>query len=264
MSRPWSSRVNQEKMKRHRETILPHSPTAGPPVAPKGRVAAPVPLGEKKRKRAFRDCIKSSSVKLFLDLHFSFLFQSNISFLSLIIPPKTSESQDFLFAHLAFCFSSWRYFADSFVSYFLRRREFSLCGPRATITWTRGRVPRDPGAPHREGRGGLHPHTCRRHTNLSAVVVSLSSFTLTLFLPSPLTPPPPLPLGLCAAQQILNCALDDIEIFVSRLQKAAEAFTQLNHRNKSKKNKKKGPAGLSPFLLLRWCCCCAHNMLLYC
>ncbi|XP_028286605.1 epidermal growth factor receptor kinase substrate 8-like protein 2 isoform X2 [Parambassis ranga] len=42
--------------------------------------------------------------------------------------------------------------------------------------------------------------------------------------------------------QMLNCALDDIEIFVSRLQKAAEAFSQLNHRNKSKKNKKKGPA----------------------
>lgn len=42
--------------------------------------------------------------------------------------------------------------------------------------------------------------------------------------------------------QILNCALDDIEIFVARLQKAAEAFSQLNHRNKSKKNKKKAPA----------------------
>ncbi|XP_029952558.1 epidermal growth factor receptor kinase substrate 8-like protein 2 isoform X2 [Salarias fasciatus] len=42
--------------------------------------------------------------------------------------------------------------------------------------------------------------------------------------------------------QILNCALDDIEIFVARLQKAAEAFSQLSHRNKSKKNKKKGPA----------------------
>ncbi|XP_030281222.1 epidermal growth factor receptor kinase substrate 8-like protein 2 isoform X1 [Sparus aurata] len=42
--------------------------------------------------------------------------------------------------------------------------------------------------------------------------------------------------------QILNCALDDIEIFVARLQKAAEAFSQLNNRNKSKKNKKKGPA----------------------
>uniref|UniRef100_UPI0037E8FA91 epidermal growth factor receptor kinase substrate 8-like protein 2 n=1 Tax=Semicossyphus pulcher TaxID=241346 RepID=UPI0037E8FA91 len=42
--------------------------------------------------------------------------------------------------------------------------------------------------------------------------------------------------------QILNCALDDIEIFVARLQKATEAFSQLNHRNKSKKNKKKGPA----------------------
>ncbi|KAM9753031.1 epidermal growth factor receptor kinase substrate 8-like protein 2 isoform 1-T1 [Menidia menidia] len=42
--------------------------------------------------------------------------------------------------------------------------------------------------------------------------------------------------------QILNCALDDIEIFVARLQKMAEAFSQLNQRNKSKKNKKKGPA----------------------
>ncbi|XP_008304694.1 epidermal growth factor receptor kinase substrate 8-like protein 2 isoform X2 [Stegastes partitus] len=42
--------------------------------------------------------------------------------------------------------------------------------------------------------------------------------------------------------QILNCALDDIELFVARVQKAAEAFSQLNQRNKSKKNKKKGPA----------------------
>ncbi|KAM9815594.1 epidermal growth factor receptor kinase substrate 8-like protein 2 isoform 5-T6 [Syngnathus typhle] len=42
--------------------------------------------------------------------------------------------------------------------------------------------------------------------------------------------------------QLLNCALDDIELFVARLQKAREAFSQLNQRNKSKKNKKKGPA----------------------
>ncbi|KAG2462005.1 ES8L2 protein, partial [Polypterus senegalus] len=42
--------------------------------------------------------------------------------------------------------------------------------------------------------------------------------------------------------QILNCALDDIEIFMARLQKVAEAFSQLNQRKKSKKNKKKGPA----------------------
>ncbi|XP_062849513.1 epidermal growth factor receptor kinase substrate 8-like protein 2 isoform X2 [Trichomycterus rosablanca] len=42
--------------------------------------------------------------------------------------------------------------------------------------------------------------------------------------------------------QILNCALDDIEIFVARVQKAAEAFAQLNQRNKSRKNKKRGPA----------------------
>lgn len=58
--------------------------------------------------------------------------------------------------------------------------------------------------------------------------------------------------GLFSPQQVLNCTLDDIEVFVSRLQKAAEAFSQLNHRNKSKKNKKKGPAGLSPFLLMQW------------
>uniref|UniRef100_A0A673MWJ1 Epidermal growth factor receptor kinase substrate 8-like protein 2 n=1 Tax=Sinocyclocheilus rhinocerous TaxID=307959 RepID=A0A673MWJ1_9TELE len=48
--------------------------------------------------------------------------------------------------------------------------------------------------------------------------------------------------SVCVIQQILNCTLDDIEIFIARLHKAAEAFVQLNQRNRSKKNKKRGPA----------------------
>lgn len=193
------SRVNQEKMKRHRETILPSSPPKGPSTPPKGRVAAP------DRRQGVDECTQNKEHK--------FLFYTKNIF--------------FMFGFI-FCLTK--------ISFFLGCREESL--------WTKWpRVTRKTGAAHWKGCGECsYPVTpaITLHRSFHRAYVMLN-------------------LSVCLPQQILNCALDDIEIFVARLQKAAEAFSQLNQRNKSKKNKKKGPAGLSPFLLMWWHGC-SDNM----
>uniref|UniRef100_A0A4W3IAQ7 EPS8 signaling adaptor L2 n=1 Tax=Callorhinchus milii TaxID=7868 RepID=A0A4W3IAQ7_CALMI len=48
--------------------------------------------------------------------------------------------------------------------------------------------------------------------------------------------------GCFSGVQMLNCTLDDIEFFITNLQKSTQAVAQLNQRKKAKKNKKKAPA----------------------
>lgn len=186
------TRVNQEKMKRHRETILPPSAPKGPAPARKGRVAAPATRG----KWGFW-CS-------------SLLYRTKKNAKNVLMQKEEPRNK------------ATRSPTKTWPS--ALRRTWWVVWSVMTAVLT------------------LHtaPFTCAR--------CCVSDVKKPVFL---------------SPQQILNCALDDIEVFVARLQKAAEAFSQLNQRNKSKKNKKKGPAGLSPFLLLWWQDCRNNIVILF-
>ncbi|XP_056604677.1 epidermal growth factor receptor kinase substrate 8a isoform X4 [Triplophysa dalaica] len=105
-----------------------------------------------------------------------------------------------------------------------------------------GTIPPPPGGPAPEPPAGVtQPDTKSRVANWSAWTNDQQTYDKQKLYTEIDGPPEMSPARIDKDVQILNHILDDIEHFVNKLQKAAEAFNELGKRKKSKKSKKKTP-----------------------
>ncbi|KAI7792036.1 putative epidermal growth factor receptor kinase substrate 8 [Triplophysa rosa] len=105
-----------------------------------------------------------------------------------------------------------------------------------------GTIPPPPGGPAPEPPAAVtQPDSKSRVANWSAWTNDQQTYDKQKLYTEMDGPPEMSPARIDRDVQILNHILDDIEHFVNKLQKAAEAFNELGKRKKSKKSKKKTP-----------------------